>query len=315
MSLAIGFLVKRSGMLSLIQDAGRFGAFNIGLTNGGPMDLGAFQWANRLCANELNATAIEMTIGGLALTAQLNSTIAVTGANMPLSINGQVKELWRSYHVKAGDVIELGFATQGLRSYLAVAGGFTITESFGSTATVCRENVGGLTGGKLKAGDVLPCANQSRTKNLILPDKLRPKFSDEVILHTVPSYQQKHFSSHQQRLFFSSEYTISKNFDRMGYRLNGKKISCDIDGVLSEGICHGAVQIPADGQPIVLMNDRQTIGGYPKIGAVSSVDTAMLGQLSQGCKVRFEPISMEQAHNLFHLNLSRFNRIQLDICD
>ncbi len=315
MPLSIGFLVKQPGMLSLIQDAGRFGAFNIGLTNGGPIDLGAFRWANRLCANELNATAIEISVGGLALTAQLDSTIAVTGANMPLSINGQVKELWRSYQVKAGDLIELGFATQGVRSYLAVAHGFMLPESFGSNATVCREGVGGLTGEKLKVGDILPCANQSRTQNLTLLDRLRPKFSDEAVLHTVPSYQQQHFSSHQQRLFFSSEYTVSKSFDRMGYRLEGQKISCDIDGILSEGICHGAVQIPADGQPIVLMNDRQTIGGYPKIGAVSSVDTDKLGQLSQGCKVRFEPISMEQAHNLFHLNLSRFNRTALTLCD
>jgi len=198
---------------------------------------------------------------------------------------------------------------------LAVSNGFTISDSFGSTSTVCREGVGGLSGQKLKAGEILPCSSKYRTKNLTLIDKLRPTFSDEVVLHTVPSYQQQHFSSHQQRLFFSSEYKVSKNFDRMGYRLEGQKISCDIDGVLSEGICHGAVQVPADGQPIVLMNDRQTIGGYPKIGAVSSVDTAKLGQLSQGCKVRFEPISMDQAHNLFHLNLSSFNRTKLTVCD
>ena len=315
MNLAKGFLVKQPGMLSLIQDAGRFGAFNIGLTNGGPVDLVAFQWANRLCANKLNATAIEVSVGGLSLTAQLNSTIAVTGANMPLTINGQLKELWRSYHVKAGDVIELGFASQGVRSYLAVAGGFIVEPSFGSTATVCREGIGGLAGGKLKASDVLACANQQSKDNLILAEKFRPKFSNEVVLQTVPSYQQQHFSSLQQRLFFSSEYTVSQNFDRMGYRLEGQKISCDINGILSEGICHGAVQIPADGQPIVLMNDRQTIGGYPKIGAVVSVDTAKLGQLSQGGKVRFEPITMEQAHNIFHLNLSRFNRTELDVCD
>ncbi len=315
MTQSIGFLVKQPGMLTLIQDDGRFGAFNIGLTNGGPIDLGAFQWANRLCANELNATAIEITIGGLVLTAQLDSTIAVTGANMPLTINGQTKELWRSYHVKAGDVIELGFSTQGIRSYLAVTGGFTCSQSFGSTATVCREGVGGLTGDKLRTGDILPCVNQKRRQNLTLIERLRPKFSDEVVLHTVLGYQKQHFSSHQQRLFFSSEYTISKSFDRMGYRLEGQKISCDIKGVLSEGICHGAVQIPADGRPIVLMNDRQTIGGYPKIGAVSSIDTDKLGQLSQGCKVRFKPISMEQAHNIFHLNLSRFNGTELTICD
>ena len=315
MSFSTGFLVKQPGMLSLVQDAGRFGFFNIGLTNGGPIDLDAFQWANRLCANELNATAIEISIGGLALIAQLDITIAVTGANMSLTINSHKKELWRSYHVKAGDIVALGFASQGVRSYLAVAGGFAIQESFGSTATVCREVVGGLAGDKLKTGDILPCVSQIRKTNLVLSESLRPKYSNEVVLHTVPSYQQKHFSSHQQRLFFSSEYKVSKNFDRMGYRLTGQKISADIDGVLSEGICHGAVQIPADGQPIVLINDRQTIGGYPKIGAVSSVDTAKLGQLNQGCKVRFEPISMEQAHNYFHLNLSHLNRIKLKVCD
>ena len=314
-----GFLVEQPGMLSLIQDAGRFGAFNIGLTNGGPVDSLAFQWANRLCSNLLNATAIEISIGGLTLTAQVNTTLAVTGANMPLMINGEKKSLWRSYHIKAGDVIALGFASQGVRCYLAVAGGFNIPQNFGSTATVCREGVGGLHGGKLLAGDVLACApsnkNNSIKQNLLLADDLIPEYTDEVTLHTIPSYQQQHFSPHQQRLFFSSEYTVSKNFDRMGYRLNGQAIACDIKGILSEGICHGAVQIPADGQPIVLLNDRQTIGGYPKIGAVSSVDTAKLSQLSQGGKVRFDPISMEDAHNLFHLNLSRFNRTELVYCD
>tara|TARA_R110002050_G_scaffold161446_2_gene291097 strand:+ start:1094 stop:2041 length:948 start_codon:yes stop_codon:yes gene_type:complete len=315
MNLSTGFLVKQPGMLSLVQDAGRFGYFNIGLTNGGPIDLEAFQWANRLCANELNATAIEISVGGLTLVAQLDCTIAVTGANMPLTINRHKKELWRSYAINAGDIVELGFASQGMRSYLAVAGGFIIEESFGSAATVCREGIGGLAGEKLKAGDILPYANLTRSTNLVLAESLRPMYSNNVVLHTVPAYQQKHFTSFQQRLFFSSEYSVGKSFDRMGYRLTGQKIACDIEGILSEGICHGAVQVPADGQPIVLMNDRQTIGGYPKIGAVSSIDTAKLGQLKQGDTVNFEPISMEQAHNYFHLNLNRFTRKQLQKCD
>ncbi|MBL4765968.1 MAG: biotin-dependent carboxyltransferase [Colwellia sp.] len=314
-ALTPGLLVKHGGMLSLIQDTGRFGAFNIGLTNGGPVDLLAFQWANRLCNNKLNTTAIEISVGGLALIAQVDTSLAVTGANMPLTINGQIKALWRSYQIKAGDVIELGFASQGLRCYLAVANGFSIAPSFGSTATVCREGIGGIRGGKLLAGDVLACTRTKLKNNLLLADKFTPKYTGEVTLHTVPSYQQQHFSSHQQRLFFSNEYTVSKSFDRMGYRLEGQAIACDIEGILSEGICHGAVQIPADGQPIVLLNDRQTIGGYPKIGAVSSIDTAKLGQLNQGGKVRFEPISMEQAHNHYHLSLSRFNRTELVICD
>ena len=311
----MGFLVKKPGILSLIQDKGRFGSFKLGLTNGGPIDLSAFHWANRLCANDLNATAIEISMGGLSLTAQFDCTIAIAGANMPLTINGVKKELWRSYHVKAGDNVELGYSTQGIRSYLAVAGGFNIPKSFGSSSTVCREGIGGLTGNKLEIGDVLPFSEKIRKHNLRLDKGFIPKYSDEVILHTVPSYQQKYFSPHQQRLFFSSEYKVSKSFDRMGYRLNGQKISCNVDGILSEGICHGAIQIPADGQPIVLLNDRQTIGGYPKIGAVSSVDTAKLGQLNEKCKVHFEPISMERAHNYFHLNLSFFKRIKLDRCE
>ncbi len=317
MTLPIGFLVKQPGMLSLIQDAGRFGAFNVGLTNGGPIDKSAFHWANRICGNELDVTTIEISIGGLSLTAQLDSVIAVTGANMPLTINGVAKTLWRSHKVKAGDSVKLGFASAGVRCYLAVAGGFIINEDFGSTATVCREHVGGINGGKLVIGDILACnkVNVTEKQNLLLPEPYWPNYEQEVVLHTIPSYQQQHFSSHQQRLFFSSQYTVSKSCDRMGYRLEGCAINCNIDGILSEGICQGAVQIPADGQPIVLMNDRQTIGGYPKIGSVISLDTAKLGQLSQGAKVHFEPISMDKAHNFYHLALSRFTRTALVVCD
>jgi biotin-dependent carboxylase-like uncharacterized protein len=314
-------LVTKPGMLSLLQDGGRYGAFNVGLTNGGPLDKTAFHWANRLCGNELNSTAIEVSIGGLAVVASADTIIAVTGATMPLTINGQEKELWRSYLVKAGDSIELGYATSGSRCYLAVYGGFTIPNSFGSTATVCREKVGGLdgNGNKLLVNDVLPFntrnfdADQS-VKLFKLSEDKQPQYNSEIVLRTILSYQQCHFSAIQQGLFFSREYKVSARCDRMGYRLEGKAIQSNIDGILSEGICHGAVQIPSDGQPIVLLNDRQTIGGYPKIGAVIALDTAKLAQAKQGDKVHFEPISMEYAHNLSHLALSLFNRTQLIEC-
>ncbi|PKI16733.1 biotin-dependent carboxyltransferase family protein [Colwellia sp. 12G3] len=311
----LGLNVTNGGVLSLIQDAGRYGAFNLGLTNGGPADSLAFYWANRLCGNELNSTAIEINLGGLQLTAQVDCVIAITGAPMPLTVNGQAKALWRSFLVKAGDTIHLGFTPFGVRCYLAVAGGFDIKPIFGSTATVCRESIGGITGGKLVADDVLPCQAVSKSANelkqLMLPEHEQPKYSKEVLLRTVLSYQHQHFSQIDKRLFFSSEYQVSKHWDRMGYRLQGREIKADVTGILSEGICYGAVQIPADGQPIVLLNDRQTIGGYPKIGAVISQDCAKLSQLRQGDKVHFEPISMSQADNLFHLNLSRFNQTQL----
>lgn len=311
----LGLVVTNAGVLSLIQDAGRYGAFNLGLTNGGPADSLAFYWANKLCGNEPNSTAIEISLGGLELTAQVDCVIAVTGAPMPLSINGQPKALWRSFLVKTGDTISLGFTPLGVRCYLAVVGGFDIKPSFGSTATVCRESVGGIRGDKLVDNDILPCQAVSKSANklkkLMLPEHEQPQYANEVLLHTVLSYQQAHFSNIEKRLLFSSEYQISKHWDRMGYRLQGRAIKADVDGILSEGICYGAVQVPADGQPIVLLNDRQTIGGYPKIGAVISQDCAKLSQLRQGDKVRFEPISMSQADNMFHLNLRRLTQTKL----
>jgi biotin-dependent carboxylase-like uncharacterized protein len=320
---SLGFVVTHAGVLSLLQDAGRYGVFNLGLTNGGPADVLAFSWANRLCGNVLNATAIEVNLGGLQLTAQIDSVIAVTGAPMALTLNGRQQPLWRSFKVQAGDNIAFGYAPQGVRCYLAVAGGFVITPSFGSTATVCRESIGGLTGGKLVVNDVLPCQftdNGDRDSTsqgiakpslLMLPEHLQPSYSNDLVLRTILSYQQQHFSSIAKRLFFSSDYQVSKDWDRMGYRLQGRAINADINGILSEGICYGAVQFPADGQPIVLLNDRQTIGGYAKIGAVISSDCAKLAQLRQGDKVHFEAISMSQADNLFHLNLSNFKQSQL----
>lgn len=314
----LGFVVTNAGILSLIQDAGRYGSFNLGLTNGGPADALAFYWANKLCGNTLNTSTIEISLGGLALTAQRDCVIAVTGAPMPLTINGKGQSLWQSFLVKAGDTIRLGFSQVGVRCYLAVAGGFTIKPSFGSTATVCRESVGGINGSKLMVNDVLPCQgvinSAEKLKLLMLAEYQQPQYSNELVLRTVLSYQQQHFSMIEKRLFFSSDYQVSKHWDRMGYRLQGRAIKADIAGILSEGICYGAVQVPADGQPIVLLNDRQTIGGYPKIGAVISQDCAKLSQCRQGDTVRFEAISMSQADNLFHLQLSRLQQTKLIVC-
>jgi len=319
--IKLGFLVKKPGMLSLIQDAGRVGANNIGLTNGGPIDKPAFYWANRLLENKENTSVIEISIGGLVLIAQYDSQIAVTGAPFPFTINGQAKELWRSYSIKAGDIIAFGFVRIGLRCYLAIKNGFDIPLTFGSTSTVCREHIGGLSGNKLQINDIVPYNEVKsdkplcKTKQLQLAEKDRPTYNKEAVLRTVASYQQHHFSSAQHDLFYSSEYRVSKNFDRMGYRLNGPTVKADINGILSEGICHGAIQIPSDGQPIVLLNDRQTIGGYPQIGAVISIDTAKLGQLNQGDKIHFTKISIEEAQDIFHSHHNLLNQTKLITCD
>jgi biotin-dependent carboxylase-like uncharacterized protein len=301
-----GFLVKQPGLLTLIQDAGRYGQHRIGLTTGGPLDAEAFKWANRLCGNELDATGLEVSIGGLVLESQVDTALAVTGADMPFKINGQDVARWCTHKVKAGDKIELGFATSGSRAYLAVAGGFNVEQSFSSTAPVTREAVGGLGGDKLKQGDLLPCQTHLPTALWALPESEQPDYNADVTLRVILGYQHQTFDSVQQRLFFSSEYALSSRADRMGFRLEGQPVKSQLNGILSEGICHGAIQIPADGQPIVLLNDRQTIGGYPKIGSVISRDTAQLSQRMPGAKIRFEEISLEKAHNINCLAQRRF---------
>jgi biotin-dependent carboxylase-like uncharacterized protein len=309
-----GFKVIQPGMLSLLQDAGRFGQHHLGLTTGGPLDPLAFKWANRLCGNPLGATALEISIGGLVLEAQIETRLCLTGAQMPLKINGEARENWRSLPILPGDKIELGYATAGCRAYLAVAGGFEIPPSFGSSATVSREAIGGLNGGKLKPGDHLPAATASHSGCLVLPERYRPEYGTQARLRVIPGYQQHAFSRPQQRLFFGSDYRVSDRCDRMGFRLEGPEIKPSISGILSEGICLGAIQVPADGQPIVLMNDRQTIGGYPKIGSVLSLDTAALAQLLPGGCVSFEPITLEDAHNSHCLAASFFDRVKPEAC-
>jgi biotin-dependent carboxylase-like uncharacterized protein len=309
-----GFTVKQPGLLSLLHDRGRYGAHKLGLTTGGPLDFVAFDWANRLLDNDGNATALEIGFGGLVLQAEIDTSFVITGATAPCKLNNETIEQWQSHNISSGDQLEIGFATSGTRVYLAVGGGFDITPSFGSTSTVLREKIGGQNGDKLQAGDHLPCVARSLQQHCMLPAAERPSYANGAYLRVVPGYQQAAFSPVQQWRFFNSEYRLTDRCDRMGFRLEGENVHSDMVGMLSEGICLGAVQIPADGQPIVLMNDRQTIGGYPKIGAVIALDTARLGQLSAGAGVRFESISIEQAHNIHCLERARFQRTMPQPC-
>ena len=296
--------VIQPGVLGLLQDRGRFGAHRIGLTNGGPLDPEAFGYCNRLLENDAGSTAVEISFGGSHFRSTVDTFICVTGADMPLTINNREKPLWAVHPVAAGDEIRLGFAERGCRSYLGVAQGFTVAPSFGSTATVMREQIGGLRGDRLQPGDLLPCARITERRLYQLLPEQQPHYQNTVTLRVIPGYQQAHFSRLQQRRFFSHAYTVSERCDRMGYRLEGPAIACDIDGILSEGICFGAIQIPADGQPIVLLNDRQTIGGYPKIGSALTLDAARLAHLRPGGTVHFAPISPHGAHNALHLAYS-----------
>ncbi|MEE2022987.1 5-oxoprolinase subunit C family protein [Alkalimonas mucilaginosa] len=305
-----GFRIEQPGLLCTLQDQGRFGQSRLGLTTAGPADGHAFRWANALLGNTPGSCALEITLGGLQLSAEQDTAIAVCGAAVPFSINGKPKALWQGHIIKAGDRIELGMATAGVRAYLAVAGGFRVAEQFGSCATVLREGIGGLDGGKLQAGQLLPltkpAAAMASQQLFALPERFWPDYQSPLTLRLIEGYQCEDFSVAERQRFYQHPYQISPKSDRMGCRLQGPPLHCQRSKMLSEGICYGAVQVPPDGQPIVLLSDRQTLGGYPKLGSVLSLDCWQLAQRSAGFELQFAAISMEQAHNLLHLQEQRF---------
>ncbi|MBT5032489.1 MAG: biotin-dependent carboxyltransferase [Proteobacteria bacterium] len=313
-----GFKVIQGGPQSVLQDSGRFGYQKLGFANGGPLDVESYYWAQRLCDNNTEATAIEILLGGVVLEALAGTVLAITGAEMPVTINGERKELWQSQRINAGDQLEIGFTSKGLRSYLAVSGGFDVPEFLGSSSTVVREEIGGLDGKALQAGQILDINNQVNDRILMLAESDRPKIqasssagAAEIVLRVLPGYQFEKFPEEKRQLFFSSTFKVSNRCDRMGYCLNGPDVSSGISSLLSEGICLGAVQVPPDGQPIVLLNDRQTIGGYPKLGSVVSCDISKLAQCGPGTRVRFSKISVRQAHAEILLANERRERTQL----
>ena len=306
-----GIRIEQPGILSLLQDQGRFGQSQLGLTTGGPADAHAFRWANALLDNAPGSCCIEISMGGLEFTMLQASRIAVCGADMALSINQQPQPLWQSHSVQQGDVIELAMATTGLRSYLAVDGGFQLKPQFGSVATVLREGIGGVDGTKLQAGQQLAIGASQNQPNWRLPASFHPDYQAPLTLRLIEGYQSDDFSQASKQLFYQYAFKVSRQSDRMGYRLEGPALSCQRSSMLSEGISYGAVQVPPDGQPIVLLTDRQTLGGYPKLGSVLSLDCWQLAQRSAGAELHFEAISMEQAHNALHLAEHQFqHRLQ-----
>ena len=293
--------VIEPGVLSLLQDSGRRGHHRLGLTNGGALDGEAYHYCNRLLQNPAGAVVVEVSLGGLVLRAHTGTFACVTGAPVPVTLNGEQQESWQVFALRTGDRLALGHSRRGARAYLGVAGGFEVPPVFDSVSTVVREALGGLDGGPLKKGDHLPCAQVSERRTLSLAPEHRPRYANTLTVRVIPGYQQHWFSREQQRRFFGGPYLVTERCDRMGYRLEGHAVQCDRQDMLSEGICHGAVQLPPDGQPIVLLNDRQTIGGYPKIGVALSLDTWRLAQLVPGNTVHFAPISVHTARRALDL--------------
>lgn len=309
----MSFKVIDPGFMASIQDLGRLGYQHLGITTGGPLDEFSFTWANRLLGNSANCAALEVTFGGLRLEAQADTSIAITGADLGVTLNKRPLELWCTHAIREGDYLEFAQPISGLRAYLSVIGGFQTPLTLGSRSTVLREQLGGLDGkgAKLSVGDQLPCIATTERFFRRTPDEDIPDYTADLELGLIPGYQYALFPHHQRRRFFSHTYQVSQNIDRMGYRLSGASIDSQQKGIISEGISLGAIQIPADGQPIVLMRDRQTIGGYPKMGNLSALDVGQLAQRGPGAAIRFYPQDVSTAEAQRQIFLRHLKRLSL----
>ena len=289
-------LIQTSNPLCQLQDAGRFGVRHLGVTQGGAADWLSMAWANRLLGNKHGAAVIEITLGGLTLVAQDDCTLALAGADLAAAIDGQPLKPWRSFSLSKGQTLTFTQPLTGARAYLAAPAGFTAPQVLGSCATVVREQLGGPDGfGRaLLAGDELSFDGVAvPLRELEVP--LQPVFSANPLLDLVIGAQIGAFSGQSTFDAFNSPWTLDSRADRMGIRLLGPALEYQGAPMISEGIPLGAIQVPPDGQPIVLLNDRQTIGGYPRLGALTPLALARLAQCLPGEKIRMSPRVPEAA--------------------
>lgn len=282
-------LLNKAFFVSL-QDKGRFGYSHIGLTNGGVMDEFAYFMANKLLKNPKDTNILEIASSNVIFKVNKNTKIALSGANCEFYINDELKQIWKSYDVKRGDILKIGKIFSGNYFYLAVFGGFDIKKEFESNSTSIKENLGGIDGGFLKKGDILPFCKYKKFPNSFLKKEFIPNYEEELSLRIFFCYQENSFSKKEKEKFLNSAYLVTKDFNKMACKLSGEPIKSTLNGIISEGIAFGSVQITNDGQPIILLKDRQTIGGYPKIGVVLNVDCFRLSQVKIGSKIRFKEI-------------------------
>ncbi|MCU7553995.1 biotin-dependent carboxyltransferase family protein [Alteromonas sp. ASW11-19] len=297
-------MVKSPGMQALIMDDGRGAAQQQGFSESGPMDDDAFFWANWLCENPSSTPQIEW-VGEAEFEATQTINVAVTGPGAEVQVNGKSHAMWTTLRLKAGDRLSVTPDNMGTRHYLAVSGRWQVPKVARSASTVIREHLGGLSrdGSALVTGDAIPIDVRITEDIRELPEAMRPAYSPDTPFAVIPGYQYNWFSPVSQQLFFSSVYKITPQIDRMGYRLSGTAIQCSEHALRSEGITLGAIQLPPDGQPIVMMRDRQTLGGYPKLGCVSTNDISRLAQMVPGQPIEFEAQDAEQARATYLLKL------------
>ena len=295
------FEVITPGGFTTVQDKGRFGFQQMGVPVCGILDTFAADMANYLAGNDDDAAVLEITVTGPSLRFLAALEIAVTGAEMDMTLNGKPVMQWQSMRVAPDDVLSLSQVRSGCRAYLAVSGGIDVPLVMGSASTYAGGGFGGYQGRSLKVGDILDAHGTGRPAiNRVLPEHLIPKYPSHVVLRVIPGPQDDYFDPEMTSLY-TSQYMVTPKADRMGYRLMGEKIPLRPGmpkSIVSEPSMPGGIQIPADEQPIILLVE-QTVGGYAKIATVISTDIPKLAQTTPGDTISFEKIDLPAAHRIY----------------
>ncbi len=290
--------VTKPGFFTSVQDSGRFGFQRYGVPVSGAMDTYAFTAANLLVGNKPNDACLEATFLGPELLFLSEAQVAVTGAAFSPTINWEKVACWRTLRIRRGDVFSFGSSQNGCRVYLAVRGGMDVPTVLGSKSTYVRGSFGGLQGRQLKAGDVLEAQEPVKplASGFSMPKELIPEYARELTVEVVLGPQHEYFTERGLETLLSSVYEVTSESDRMGYRLDGADVeSKGVTGIVSDATLGGAVQVPRDGKPIILMRDAHTTGGYPKIAVVTTPDVSRLGQAKSSDKIRFSRVSLSKA--------------------
>ncbi|MBB6443593.1 5-oxoprolinase subunit C family protein [Bacillus benzoevorans] len=312
--------IIKPGLLSTIQDMGRFGFQKYGVGSSGAMDLFSHRIANILTGNNENAPTIEMTLLGAEILFQEDSLIAICGGNLsPAITGGSLIPAWRPVLVKKGTVLHLRAAKQGCRTYLAVAGGFSVPKLMNSASTYLRAEMGGFRGRALQSGDEISVNPRSTLAGYIaeylnaslnhkpfaaadwfVSPNLIPSFENNPVIRVMEGRHYHLFSEDSKKQLFNSLFHVIPQSDRMGCRLQGPPLQLENpQELLSEAVTYGTIQVPADGNPIVLLADRQTTGGYVKMAQIASVDFPLIAQAKPGDRIHFKKISHEEAQRLY----------------
>jgi antagonist of KipI len=292
------FKVIKPGLQTTVQDLGRYGFREYGVSPSGAMDSYSLQMGNLLVGNVLGEAALEAPLIGPVLLALHDVSIAICGGNFTPKINNQEVPLWKCTVIKKGQTLSFGRVKEGARTYICVAGGIQVPYVLNSKSTYLSGKFGGLDGRALKEGDTLYGKPYIR-RNRFIHAKFIPEYMNPLTLRIIAGPHKDKFTPLGFETFLTGEYIISPQSNRMGYHLSGPKIEhSSTADIISDAIPLGGIQVPSSGQPIILMAEHQTTGGYSRIGSVISTDIPLLAQAKPGTRVRFKEISLQSAQNL-----------------